>query len=737
MSKVKLIYIKKNSTGVVTSRRECHIISSIIRRQGVRTVDSGEIVVSGSVNIQEGDDVSYIQDVADTKYLRGIWNFQNSARDEAGYKLWDDESNSSYAFENIAGSISSGFWNVQGKDRKFVESWVLKLTGSSTKVKIDNVVLPQQTGNNVIDLTNQFDIFMWFKRHDNSDGAETCLFSKYDNGGSGNGLEIWVVKPDGSGDDGYIKVKARNNGTDTNITYSNPASSPVHASFGHGSRYALVRVMRGQDDKIKVYVNNTLVKEQSYSSSMNNTTAMFIGSDYNGGNNARVQIGQLRIYCGGVVSDDDATSIYTAKPQPFTAKLNGTVWKVTDKSDKKKLDVFSSSKLLLNTFVDSSERSSGSGNPLEGIWFPSAQSWEKSTRSGNVLTSSTAYKITHDLVRSADDEYRIVKEDTLSGTDATDGSRNVEKFVAYGSLTSLIKTLNLLEENTTRFFTFPTKVMLLEKAKTHTVYYTNFVHTERGIQIRDEREDDIVQANSIVVRGSTIPQRITQAGSTGSTTQTLTYNPIGTVKVTSDGTVLTQVPEYTTNGANTTLGTNEFYVNVESKQVKLNSAPSSAITMEYDYETSTNIKRIVDTNSIKENGIKTAVYTVPQLKSQRNLNHLATAIKSKLKDTNKHYTLIANSMLNFVRENQGIYIGNPQKGYNYTAKDIQSPDGTTITGGLVTDNKKEILGIEWHYPRNETVLYVGEYAYNSFDIRKMFSESLQGVNNTVMKNLSQ
>ena len=769
MSNVKLMVTKKNSSDVATSIKPVQVLKARIKREGVRAVDSGTIVVPAKYDVEQGDEVAYIQDVCDTRYLKGIWNFQISGRDESGYKLWDNESASRYKFKNFQGSFSgsgnSFNWNpdysdgissTNGQTRKFAECWVLHLDGTtgtaadgatssvSSKIRIANKEYPQQSGSNIVNLRDHFDIYIWFKRYDNSEsGAKKCLFSKRD---GTTGLEIFYVIPSGS-DDGHIEVQATTSSTTTNINYSNPSSSPVHTSMFHTQPWTLVRVKRDSSDKIKIYVNGVKVKEQSYASSLDNTGNITIGADYNGSNNAVCYMGQCRVYTGGVL-ERDSDKVFTSKPQPMTMKLNGVCVRRKDKLKEKEIVINGTSKIMMQVKVTEKQRESN-GDLEEGIWYQSAQTWEESTRTGNknVLTNTTAYGVVNDLIRSADPEFRTFIDGNLSSsTDSStvadpEGdnvfSKTISKFVANGQLVNLIKLCNLLEDKDTRFFTFPTKVLALEQATQHLVMFNNYIHGQNGIKINQETSDEMKQINNVIAIGTTSAFRATETKSSSfGTSYTTTHTPIGTITVTSDGAVLTQVPEYQSNGSATSPTSSQFYINMENKTIHMGASPTTSLKVEYDYEELSNMQKYSSDASILESGFRSITIIAPQFKSRKNLQTLANSIGENLKSVKKGYRVEVGSLINHVRENMGIFLGSGIKGFNHTTKLIKDPQGTTINKTGTTDGRLEVMGIEWFYPENRTVLRVGEYALDVKDLEQLFGQEVSGLKSSVTKTLT-
>ena len=141
-----------NSSGNVTKQEKVPIISSVVKREGKRAVDTAHVVVSGNYQSDQNYNLRYIQDIVDVTNLKGIWNFQHTGRDEAGWDIWDDE-------------VGTPTYVREGTTpNKFANRYVVNFDGSSDYLEYSNPTWAHTDTPNVIDLTGQFDIYIWFKR---------------------------------------------------------------------------------------------------------------------------------------------------------------------------------------------------------------------------------------------------------------------------------------------------------------------------------------------------------------------------------------------------------------------------------------------------------------------------------------------------------------------------------------------------------------------------------------------
>ena len=724
-----------NNSGVVTRQQKVPVISSKVKREGRRAVDTAEIVVSGNFQSEQNYDLKYVQDIVDADHLNFIANYQQTARDEAGYDIWEHATNGSVDYEKEG----------SGNNIKFRNRFVADFNGTSQYIEYTNPVtvpLPVSGATpNVIDLSGDFDIFIWFKQlSGQSAGSERCLFSKWDNGGSGNGLEIFYKVGgiiSGVSYDGNLIVRVRNNGTTaSDITYSNPTIGGVHGGF---TTWTLVRVKRNSG-VISLQIAGTGTKipltqfaTSNNSTSFDNTQPMKFGVDYTSSAKfAKCRIAQTRIYTGGCLSDTDANTVFDAIPQFFTTKIRGRVWKVEDKLKNKMLHLRGTGKFFLETDVDSRTTSDG------GIWSSSQASWELSTRTGNFFQNQLVENIIHDMVRSADNDFRV-------HTDLSIASETIAKFVASGRLVQLIQLLNLMEQNNADFFTYPHKVLIIEDpAKILTGQ--EFIHGEKGITIDADKKDNVSMINDITIIGANLPAHFVELPLTSwtnitGTTKSLTHRPVGATRVTKNNIQMIEVDSDANTpipADNTTTNTYYYKMDVENKTITFGTAlvSSDQIIIEYDREPANMISRKKDNASKSQYGVFAKILNVPQIRttslsgSSKGLDWLGERIISKNKDVEKSYTVRVPTLLNGIREGIGIYIANPLKRYNFTTRTLYDEKGDAVSG---TTAKLPIKAIEWRYPEAVTIMKVGQWEFDYYELLKQSENTLDSVGSTTTK----
>lgn len=720
MPTVHAIIETKNTSGVVTKQEITPIISSVVKREGRRAVDTAEITVSGDFNIEQNYYVKYIQDIAEVTNLKGIWNFQNSGRDEAGWDIWENTNSVPAYIKETAEGDDGGSPPIQYG--KFRNRYVLSLNGTTQFLEYAHPTWDSTGTPPVLDFSANFDIFIWFKRIvGESSDSEHCLFSKWDNGGAGNGIEIFYKVGNFATHDDRVLVRVRNGGvTSSDIISPNPSSSPVHGSL---TAWTLIRVKRNEG-VISISLGGTNTKvpfaervTSSYSNDLNNTQVLRFGKGVPATAYPKCRIGQIRVYDNVLSTETDALRIYSERPQFFTCKIAGKVWKIEGDLHKKTLYIKGSGSVFLDTQVDSRDTASG------GIWANPQASFELTTRTKNMFIDQSTQNIIHDVVRSADTDYRIISADVT-------GTRSYSKFIADGNLGQLIQILNVIESESLSYFTYPHKVMIIEPDTEITVDQT-FVHGEGGITIETDQKDSTKLVNDLTVIGEDLTIRQREIFNTlATTTFNLTYAPIGTVSVIkSTGDILNQV-DY---DPSTSVGAFDYKINVDEHKLIVGTALTAGQTLDvsYDHQPANFLVRTSDSASKTQYGIFAKKVIIPQIRtvvtsaSKYGLTQWCTSFVAKNKDVNQSYTIKVPTLVNSIRENNGIFIANPLKRYNFTKFTLEDEKGDTLAG---TDSEIPVKAIEWRYPEAVTIIKAGEWEYDFYEILKNANDNLDGLN---------
>ena len=682
MALVKLVVEKRNASGAVTSRTPIKIINSIVSRQGSRAVDTGEFTVSIKHDVAENDTVKYIQDIVDTEFLTAIYNFQANDMDEGGYDLDGDGTHTLWLEPQGTGN-----------QKKFAPNYAADFDGTTGK-KIT------VTHNSKLDFSKQFDIVAWVTTDTGSasTGDRKIFFSKYDNGGSGNGIEIGTERLAGGW---AVYAVVRTGGTATHITGN-------LTDYYMGSTIPkLIRLRRSSDNKVYLTINGSSAgtTASTISGSFDNTTNMVLGSNYNDSTPFNGTMHQLRIYNGVTLTEDDIQTIHSSPPQPLTMKFLGRVYKINDKMKDKRIFCKGSGKLLLQTNLNS-------------------------TILGSTHTGEEANRTNDDVVFDAGQDIPDIVQSLIKRTDGdfkfyNNPSPNslVGEFTAEGNFVQTINILALKDALT--FFTLPRKVFIIEDyTGTGTEQVSSGANylfeggTGSGYDITSSGKNDSRTVNDIEVIGRLKTLHKKENLNSGSalavsTTYALSFSPQNLVlRKNSDDTL------YVESG-----GAVAYTFNFDKKTITTTSgAPTVTAYAEYWYEDISSsdalYRRETNSASITDHGRYSQKIYIPQFNHRTDFNTWAQIYlgnNAKIKDVNERVTIKAPFLINSLRENHRIDVKNVKK-FGSAAKEDMI-----------------VKSIEWLYPEGTTIINCGEYEFDSFDYDKDTSESITGLTSTLTK----
>ena len=366
---VKLMKDAVVSNVVVTS--VVPMIRAEVARDGLRAVDSGMFTIRSRISANIGEVYKYIQDVADTTYLRGAYLFQGSCLDESGYNVDPiDQTNTLIAGDNQFDGLQYALTTLPNSSNKFYNFYKAKVTAGTNGVILENKTLPN--GSSVHDFSNDFDIIAWVTVPSAGTGSQT-IYAKYDPVTT-KGIEIRIV---GTGSPAryyaYVAFKNQTAGSES----LNGSSKTVAA----GSTVC-VRVRRISDKWDLWFETGTETTQFSTPLVTKSGTSKTSG-DFNvsiqatigaraltvSGNNVLTSTNQfsnntsglhsLRIYCGGTLDIFSAVQIIQSRPIPLIMKLAGNVWKIESNIDEKKIYVKGFGKIITDTLISDSILTTG------------------------------------------------------------------------------------------------------------------------------------------------------------------------------------------------------------------------------------------------------------------------------------------------------------------------------------------------------------------------------------------
>ncbi|WP_428323666.1 hypothetical protein [Nitrosopumilus sp.] len=615
---------------------ESNLLSAKTRRNGSRTVDSMEFSIPPKYSIDEGDEVTYIQDVADTTFLTAIYNFQHSARDEGGYDLDGDD-----------GTYTADYANDTSRNYAKSVKPVIRFNADNEKVTVSD--------NSRFDFSKQFDIIVVVTPEVGSSTART-FFSK-SNGGVGGGIEIGIS----GADPGYVDVELFSTaGILTQITGTN-----VDLRDGD---YHFVRVKRDENDLITVSVDGTSEGTATKSAAVDDYTAsgvdLLIGKNFGAGSkHFRGNIAQLRIYSGGYLKDSDFTKVLNAKRQPLTMKFRGKVSHYEDNVGVKTVYAQSDTEVAINTKISKSNMDSrddsSDNNGIDNIFLDDAT---------NRMRTDT---IVEKILEQIDSEFIFVN-DTSNGT-------IMNRYVARGTLISIISNLFALDSRS--FWITPRKVLIKENSPISTTH--SLLSQDYNMNV--DGKDTTLLINDLEAVGEVQVHNRTElfSGNGSLTAFSLSDMPI-TTKVSVGGTEQIRGIDSSDSAGN------DYYIEYtdgssSGAQIIFYSAPASGsnnISVEYTFEnTSTLYFRNSDATSITNNGRISGRIYLPGF-DQNQLASLVSSIVTDRKTIKRRIVVQAPKLINFVREGLEMDIVYPLKSIDsaFELKSIEwiYPDGITI-----------------------------------------------------------
>jgi len=719
------VVIERSSSDIQTA----NVIKAVVRREGARAIDTASLVLPSGSTVEINDKVSYIQDEANLTFLSAIWNNQGSFRDESGFH--HDGTRASVASDSVS---SEGFYlpniapNTLGKFRTNYGLY-FKAAGQEVTVADDPSSAHTNTSS-LLDFTKQFDISIFFinladptdltTHWNGTTNTHQILFAKHD---GTNGIEVGLKKI-GSGGSSKWVVYAKINSTElvgdgTLHGYGTEIGQIEYSASTNKAR--MIRVYRDHEDKVRLSLDNVTDGSnciQTIATTSTRTSAPL----YFGTNKANVDgtttnnydfkgiIFQTRIYCGGYLEDEDIERVLTAGAQQMTMKVSGVVWKKDDKLDKINVEVKSHAKSLLEAQITSDIISNtvGSGTTDEPAThkknlFDAAQTIPN-------MLKTILFNINPDYV------FRVGRSTSSSFSG---------QFLAEGAFLQNIEILMLMSAQ--NFLTFPTRTFLFEygTGDIGTNLDSGYTFKDTEFQIYERGEDDIKIVNDIEVIGDVQKMQ---------TTSNLGNYPASFPHTYTAATAKTPVSIQLTKGsqdspAGTLVATSDWSYDPHTRDITIKDVSGTwsngthYLWMTYEYEivkgVSTSLgggdvqrhDRREDSTSITTYGRHSKRLYMPQLLKKGDFETFTQKYLNEYKDKIRRYVIKAPFMINCLRENLKVILSSSK---------VKFPDSNN---NMQTTTTETVKSIEWRYPECVTIIQVGDYNYDSFDLEKLTTDS--------------
>ena len=714
--------MNKNKVRFYVNKKARQMFKSIVERNGTRAIDTGVFYCPKNVPITLNDDIAYVQDPVDTTYLTGIWNFFDNTRDESGHEL-DGAEDATYVTDaDYADSCDGRVIRFSTSDSKAVK--IVDRAATSTSLKL-------------MSFSGQFDIMIWFSN--NSSGAnsnEGALFSK---GSSSNKIQIETIH-----DSGAQYVKAQIGSSSNIITGSNV--NTLTAQTKNSTGYHWVRLKRDGNNLVTLTVDGTSEGTATVAGDVAATTTdLYIGGDFEGDSNSlgNIYISQVRLYCGGFITDEEFTTLRGTRRQPNTIKFGGIVWKVDEKPTHTIAHCKGYSKILHDTVVTAS-------NTTADLQAVGGSGW--TTTGGiykNIYTDKDGLEIMTDLMKvytgTGISSILVVAPDSgnISGSGKTYG-----EYKAVGTLYSNIVLISINGTAGSSFSIDGRKVLRFEDQD---IDYTssssstfNPIAFHNGhIKIHDLGYDDstlvtqVTGFTQIPKKKKTVVKQANQFQDYSANTKIMRLG--GEYPIDID--ITAELNDNSTPILTNLTGGEEPDTNREYKIVKDGSYVNAVFGADQDHNADeftasyfhediygATGRQHYYTNrsgSSADLGIYAKALYVPQITnafktgSSLTLTTFTGRFLARFNTLNRRFKIIIPSLANHIRENYKVRIVDTFHG---VAHDANTPDN---------NQKAMVKSITYYYPEGMTEVNCGEHFLDSFDLDNAFGTALHELRSTL------
>jgi len=548
-----------------------------LTKEGDRAIDQISVSVPRTVSLTTNQKIHWLQDYVTLENLSAIYNFHTSVKDESGNNNHGTASNLTYGV---------GKWN--GFSGVF--------NGSSTVVTVSDA--------STLDFSGKFDIIIWTKWTSTS---EQYLVSK--RSATSNGWAVSVNKT-----------------TAGNVTFKIGSTDITSSSSGYNDgEWHMIRVTRNASNVITLYVDNVSKGTATVSTNLTDTNSLLIGKDYNG-NFFNGQICRLRLY-NNVITDIEATKLYTKNNPRSTMKFGGRVTKIEDKTSHKEIIGQSFGKILGETEIR-----------------------------GEVFDDKTPEYIVNNLMTSNSDFEYIGR--------GADSGITLGKYTADGKLLDIVRDFAALTNKI--FYTTPTEQFIFEPKE----YTTTLITLTHGVNasILDNGFDDTEIVNDLTVIGQNLQYRTTKTETLSSVDVWSLDHGATALRVTKNGTDL--VPE------------EDFVVDTVGKTVGFTSTQSGVFVAYYDYEKPLIIRGIKQA-SIDKYGVHAKRINLGWISNRADGVRFVQSYLERYKEISQKVRVEIGEHENYVSENDMITITNPNMSFDSKTFVIKSiswnyPEMTTV-----------------------------------------------------------
>lgn len=706
--------IIENSNGIKTPTR---ILQSRVVREGGRTVDSASITVGGGTDVEQGDLVHYIQDLADLEFLTAIYNFQGAVKDESGNFLDPATQTNAYnavIFPHSTVTVSGKTYDNQNAALRTKHNYCVVYHDKYTVIN-DNALF---------DFTQQFDIIFTATMQvltGATTGDKRIFFSKLSH--SGNGIEMGCYY-NGTDWVGYARIRYA--GIERQFISDQIISSANRSFTIRLFRNDLNEVIFSFDDSyggswyngltsLNVLFLNTTATGLTTPFSLDTSEPIWIGAGRgvsgSATNNWKGTAYQLRIYTGSFLIDSDVERLFLSPPTPVTMRFSGFVSNIQDSTEKKTLTCIGNSGRIITSIVDPSLFSTSSPNDASFPFASRVVIDNANTKANIYQEGSRVTDVLQSLLSVTAPEFIIVPKVVLA---SGQGYQLSGKFVAEGSLLTILKSiLGLLDYSV--FWSNGRKVLFIEDidgVPTNMIFSSN-QDSNSGIRskILEQGKSDEYIINKVELIGRVLQKHahIGLGSVSANTTTILTNYPLNILIYSRQSGLGQKVLNLNT----------DFTLDFDSRKITW-LGNFTNVDVQFDYEDFGNLSNnfLTDVYCLKSNaasiskyGIKAKRFFVPNLTHSNDLNVLSQRLFTFFAESTERYQVVVPYLDCVFRENHEV-----------TIKNIKS---ILKHGNNGIDLK--IKQIEYLYPEAITKFQVGENYIDSFDYESVTSNSINSV----------
>ena len=726
--KIKAI-VERSPTDIV----RYPIVKSIVNRDGSRAIDTAQITMPIGVRVAVNDTVSYIQDDVSLEHLVALWNFQGSTRDESGFHH-DGQTQGVYI--NPEGT---------GNSKAYRTNYGLNFTTVSGGVTVVDKDMSSHKTDASIDFRQQFDIIINFKSMDNGGGSPTnttqILFSKHN---GTNGVEIGIKQVSGKWVI-YAKLDSTTFTGDGTLFAADVGIGKI--DHGDSGVTRCIRFYRDHESKVRLTLDGIAdgtdsgecVQTVEPATNSRVTTDLKIGSDRLGSDDFKGFIFQIRVYCGGYLTDDDFQTLQSAGAQQMTQKISGNVWKRKDTLKNITVDVKSRSRTILDSEIT-----------VDIINDNTTNTDKPATHTKNLFEGGQDITdIMQTIIKYVDPDFVYLKSPAISSPIelAADG-----QFLSIGRFIRNVELLTIMANRS--FLTFPTKTFVWEENTdgASTKLNTGYTFEDTEYQIYSRGEDDTKIINDLELYGDlNYGFDELNFGLLSSFTDDVAHSTTF-VRPPLNVTIRQGAANYADGGANGRhVPLLKYNVDFNKKTLTFNDTSDSSwswrigtgvesyVWAQYNYEITDDVTvgqggtdlnkrhdRRNNSTSVGIYGRRSAKIYIPQLLRKSDFSTIAQKILLRSKDSKRRYTIKAPFMINCLRENLQITLKSS------VMKFTNTNDGTES----LTEILEPVKSIEWRYPECTTVIEVGDHFYDLYGTAKETDDIAGSTQGSLLKTQS-